>query len=331
MVLQTMLAKQRTEAEMTSKATAKKKSSVWKLARRRWQLYLFLLIPVAWLIIFHYVPMVGVQIAFRNFMPRKGIWGSDWVGLTHFRTFFTSFYFGRTVGNTIRLSLYYLLVNFPLSIIFALMLNIVVNPKLKKAFQTITYMPHFISTVVLVGMLTQILNPVTGLYGNLYRKFIADNYPSDILSKASPFIHLYVWSGIWQNLGWNTIIYMAALSGVDPELHEAAEIDGATRLKRVIHIDFPVLLPTASIMLILNSGSIMSVGFEKAYLMQNSINVVYSEVISTYVYKTGLGGTTNQLSYAAAVGLFNNVINGILLLIVNGLSGKLSGGQNSLF
>ena len=318
---------------MTGKATltAKKKSSVWRMARRRWQLYLFLLIPVTWLIIFHYVPMVGVQIAFRNFMPRKGIWGSDWVGMTHFKTFFTSFYFARTVGNTIRLSLYYLAVNFPLSIIFALMLNIVVNPKLKKAFQTITYMPHFISTVVLVGMLTQILNPVTGLYGNLYRKFIADNYPTDILSKASPFIHLYVWSGIWQNLGWNTIIYMAALSGVDPELHEAAQIDGATRLKRVIHIDLPVLLPTASIMLILNSGSIMSVGFEKAYLMQNSINAVYSEVISTYVYKTGLGGTTNQLSYAAAVGLFNNVINGILLLIVNGLSGKLSGGQNSLF
>lgn len=307
------------------------KLSTWTKVKRRWQLYLFLLIPVAYILVFAYYPMLGVQIAFKNYMPKKGIWGSEWAGFTHFKAFFTSFYFGRTVTNTIRLSLYSLCVNFPLSIIFALMLNIIVNPKLKKVAQTIVYVPHFISTVVLVGMLMQILNPVTGLYGNIYRLFHPGEYPVDILSKAPPFIHLYVWTGVWQSLGWSTIIYMAALTGVDPELHEAAEIDGATRFKRLIHIDLPVILPTASIVLILNSGSIMSVGFEKAYLMQNSINVVYSEVISTYVYKVGLTGATNQFSYAAAIGLFNNVINGILLIVVNTISNKLSDGANSLF
>ena len=311
--------------------TASKKGKLWINVRRRWQLYVFLLVPVVWVLIFAYYPMLGVQIAFKNYMPRQGIWGSKWAGFTHFKTFFTSYYFGRTVGNTIRLSLYHLAVNFPLSIIFALMINVIERPKLKKCVQTIVYVPHFISTVVLVGMLMQIMNPITGLYGNIYRIFNPGAYPTDILSKATPFIHFYVWTGIWQNLGWNTIIYMAALTGVDPELHEAAQIDGATRLKRMIHIDLPTILPTASIVLILNSGSIMNVGFEKAYLMQNNINVVYSEVISTYVYKVGLTGATNQFSYASAVGLFNNIINGILLLVVNGVSGKLSEGANSLF
>lgn len=303
----------------------------WRHVRQRWQLYLFLLIPVVYILVFAYYPMIGVQIAFKNYQPRKGIWGSEWVGLTHFRAFFSSFYFVRTFTNTIRLSLYHLATNFPLSIAFALMINIIVNPKLKRVTQTILYVPHFISTVVLVGMLMQILNPVTGLYGNIYRLFVPGAYPPDVLSRAQPFSHLYVWSGIWQNLGWSTIIYIAALSGVDIEMHEAAQIDGATRFKRMLHIDLPTLLPTASIVLILNSGSIMNVGFEKAYLMQNSINVVYSEVISTYVYKVGLTGATNQFSYAAAVGLFNNVINGVLLLIVNSVSRRLSNGAHGLF
>ena len=312
--------------------TAKKgRNDLWKQTCRRWQLYLFLIVPIAWLIIFHYVPMVGVQIAFRDFMPRKGIWGSNWVGMKHLITFFKSFYCARTITNTVVISLYSLCCSFPLAIIFALMMNIIVNPKFKKAVQTITYMPHFISTVVLVGMLSQVFNPVTGLYGNIFRLFAPGEYPPDILAKPDTFRHMYVWSGIWQNLGWNTIIYMAALSGVDPELHEAAQIDGATRLKRVWYIDLPVLLPTASILLIMNAGSIMSVGFEKVYLMQNSLNLVQSEVISTYVYKVGLGGTTNQLSFSAAIGLFNNVINGLLLVTVNFLSKKLSDGNNSLF
>ena len=307
------------------------KQSLRKRVCQRWQLFLFLLIPVAWVLIFCYYPMMGVQIAFKNYLPREGIWGSAWVGLTHFVTFFKSFYFSRTVGNTVRLSLYSLGVGFPLAIIFALMMNLIRRRRFQKAVQTISYMPHFISTVVLVGMMNQILNPVTGLYSNIYRLFNPGEYPIDILSRANAFDHLYVWSGIWQNLGWNTIIYMAALSGVDPALHEAAQVDGASRLQRVWHIDLPVLLPTASIMLIMNAGTIMSAGFEKVYLMQNSVNSVYSEVISTYVYKTGLGGTTNQMSYAAAIGLFNNVINGILLLVVNFASSKLSGGAHSLF
>lgn len=306
-------------------------NSMGRRMLRRWQLYLFLLIPVIWVLIFCYYPMLGVQIAFKNFMPRLGIWGSEWVGLKHFTTFFNSFFFERTVFNTIRISLYSLGVGFPLAIIVALMINLIVNNRFKKVVQTVSYMPHFISTVVLVGMMNQIFNPVTGIYGNIYRLFCPGEYPVDILSRANTFDHLYVWSGIWQNLGWNTIIYLAALSGVDPTLHEAAQVDGATRLRRVWHIDLPVLLPTASIMLIMNAGSIMSVGFEKVYLMQNSINSVHSEVISTYVYKTGLGGTTNQMSYAAAVGLFNNVINGVLLLIVNFAANKLSHGANSLF
>ena len=306
-------------------------NTLWRRVCQRWQLYLFLVIPLAWVLIFCYYPMLGVQIAFKDFLPREGIWGSKWEGLVHFQTFFGSFFFGRTVGNTIRISLYSLCVSFPLAIIMALMINLIVNNRFKKAVQTISYMPHFISTVVLVGMLNQILNPVTGIYGNIYRLFRPGEYPIDILSRGTAFDHLYVWSGVWQNLGWNTIIYLAALSGVDPTLHEAAQVDGATRLKRVWHVDLPVLLPTASIMLIMNAGSIMSVGFEKVYLMQNSVNSVYSEVISTYVYKTGLGGTTNQMSYAAAVGLFNNVINGVLLLAVNFVSNRLSNGANSLF
>ena len=292
---------------------------------------MFIAPSVVFILIFCYYPMAGVQIAFRNYTPRGGIWNSDWAGLRHFVRFFQSYQFERVFWNTLIISFYSMAANFPLSIVMALAINLVRNEKFKKTVQTISYMPHFISIVVLVGMINQLMNPVMGMYGNLYRLIFGSGYPEDILTKAKAFRHLYVWSGVWQNLGWNTIIYIAALSGVDPELHEAAQLDGASRLKRVLHIDFPVLLPTAAIMLILNAGSIMGVGFEKVYLMQNSVNSVYSEVISTYVYKTGLGGTTNQMSYAAAIGLFNNVINGILLLVVNFASSKLSGGAHSLF
>ena len=299
--------------------------------KRNWELYLFVVPALIYLLLYCYYPMYGVQIAFKNFRVTKGIAGSEWVGLEHFRKFFSNPSCRALIKNTLVISLYSLVVGFPLPIIFALTLNEVAPGRYKKLVQTVSYAPHFISTVVLVGMLNQILNPVTGIYGNIYRLFRPGEYPIDILSRGTAFDHLYVWSGVWQNLGWNTIIYLAALSGVDPTLHEAAQVDGATRLKRVWHVDLPVLLPTASIMLIMNAGSIMSVGFEKVYLMQNSVNSVYSEVISTYVYKTGLGGTTNQMSYAAAVGLFNNVINGVLLLAVNFVSNRLSNGANSLF
>ncbi|HML46003.1 MAG TPA: ABC transporter permease subunit [Clostridia bacterium] len=298
---------------------------------KRWQLFVFLIPAVAYILIFAYYPMFGVQIAFRNYTPKGGIWNSAWVGLKHFQRFFASFQFSRVLINTLRVSVYSLLVNFPLAVVMALAMNTVRNVFFKKTVQTVTYMPHFISIVVLVGMLTQMFNPVMGMYGNLYRIFAGSGYPKDLLTQAAVFPHLYVWSGTWQNLGWSTIIYMAALSSVDLELHEAAQIDGATRLGRVVHIDLPALLPTASIMLILNAGSIMSVGFEKAYLMQNTTNLSTAEVISTYVYKVGMSQGTTQFSYAAAIGLFNSAVNCFMLVVFNLLSRKINNDGASLF
>jgi len=299
-------------------------SNVWRQCRKRWQLFVFISIPIVYLLIFAYYPMFGVQIAFKNFIAAKGIWGSEWVGLANFKRFFTSFQFSRVVINTLWLSGYSLIVNFPLAIIFALLINTVRHPKYKKVVQTITYMPFFISTVVIVALLNQILNPVIGLYGNLYRMFIADQYPVNILGNPNYFRHLYVWSGVWQGLGWSTVIYIASLSTVDPELHEAAQIDGASRLSRIIHIDFAAIIPTASIMLILNAGNLMNVGFEKVYLMQNNMNLRDSEIIATYVYKTGMAAGMGNFSYASAIGLFNSVINCAMLVLVNWFSGRLS-------
>lgn len=301
-------------------------------AKKRWQLYLMLVIPFSLVLIFSYMPMFGIQIAFRDFKAARGIWGSDWVGLLHFKTFFKSFYFNRVVTNTLIISLYSLMANFPLQIIFALLLNIVTKEKFKKIVQTITYMPHFISTVVIVGILFQFFNNVTGVYGWIYKLLNEGQIPKDLFANAKNFIHFYIWSGVWQELGWGSVIYFAALSGVDPQLHDAAQIDGASRFKRIIHIDFPAVLPTASIILILSFGSIMSVGFEKIYLMQNNVNLKYSEVISTYVYKVGMsGGGGSNFSYATAIGLFNSLINGILLIIVNSISRKLNADGTSLW
>ena len=299
--------------------------------RQRWQLVLFIIPSGAVILVFCYYPMAGVQIAFRNYTPRGGIWGSEWVGLKYFVKFFRSYQFKRVLSNTLIISFYSMAVNFPLSILMALIINVVRRERFKKLVQTISYMPHFISIVVLVGMINQMLNPVAGMYGNIYRLFNGSGYPQDIMTNAGAFRHLYVWSGVWQNLGWNTIIYIAALSSADLELHEAAQIDGASRLKRVIHIDFPVLLPTAAIMLILNAGSIMGVGFEKVYLMQNNANLSTSEVIATYIYKTGMSNGTAQFSYASAIGLFNSLVNCIMLLVFNTLAGKIGDGNYGLF
>lgn len=293
--------------------------------RKHHQLLYFMIPGLLYLLIFHYYPMFGVQIAFKDFVAAKGIWNSPWVGFEHFKKFFNSFYFGRVVTNTISISMYQIAAQFPLSVIFALVLNVVRNERFKKITQTITYVPHFISVVVLVGILNQILDPVAGLYGNLYRTFVADNYPKAIVSQSGAFVHLYVWSGIWQNLGWSSIVYIAALSNVNPELHESATIDGASRFARIIHIDLPCILPTASIMLILRFGQIMGVGFEKVYLMQNNMNLIKSEIIATYVYKVGMtpGGS---FSYASAIGLFNSVVNCLMLILVNGISRKFNEG-----
>ena len=275
--------------------------------------------------------MFGVQIAFKDFMPAEGIWGSQWVGFKHFEIFFKSYQFGRVITNTLRISLYSLVVGFPLPIVFALLLNTIRNMRFKKIVQTITYIPHFISVVVLVGILVQVLNPVTGLYGSIYRLFNGAGYPKNIMASPAAFTHLYVWSGIWQQLGWSSIIYVAALSNVDQELYEAAEIDGASRWKRVLHIDLPSILPTIAILLILRAGSIMSVGFEKVYLMQNNLNLMQSEVISTYVYKVGMAAGGGNFSYASAIGLFNSIINCTLLVFVNAVSRKLSDENISLW
>lgn len=297
----------------------------WKRARRHWQLYLFLLLPVAYLILFSYVPMVGAQIAFRDYSPVRGIWGSAWAGLKYFEKFIDSYQFERVLTNTLRVSLYSILAGFPVPLALAVMLNCVRSVRWKKVSQNILYLPHFISTVVMVGMLLQMINPVTGLYAHIH-SLLYGSLPSDLMANPSAFAHLYVWSGIWQHMGWDSVIYLAALTAVDPELHEAACIDGASRLGRVWHVDLPGILPTVVILLIMRCGSVMSVGFEKVYLMQTDLNLRASELISTYVYKVGLTsvGTGMQFSYATAIGLFNSVINLIILALVNAISRRLS-------
>ena len=297
--------------------------------KKNWQLHLIILIPIVYLLIFEYGPMVGLQIAFRNYRPRTGIWGSEWVSLKHFKAFLTSYNFKTLLSNTLSISLYSIFVGFPIPVIFALFLHITQHDKLKRLTQNVSYMPHFISVVVMVGILDQILNPVSGLIGTVYQLLGYNGYPADVRTNAGAFRHLYVWSGIWQNMGWDTIIYVAALSGVSLDQHEAAEIDGASRWQRVLHVDIPAILPTIAIMLILRCGSVMSVGYEKVYLMQNDLNLRASEVISTYVYKVGLG--KNQFSYAAAIGVFNSVVNCIMLVLVNFIAKKASDGEHGLF
>ncbi len=286
------------------------------------QLYLFLLLPMLYLIIFKYIPMFGLQIAFKDYSISKEMLGSPWVGLKYFNKFFHDYNFKRILVNTLRISLYSLVVNSLIPLILALSLNCLQHTGVKKVIQTITYIPHFVSTVVLVGMVNQMLNPIIGLYGNAVQA-LSGQRAVDILGIPSAFPHLYVWTGVWQNMGWSSIIYMAALAGCDQELHEAAQIDGATRFQRVLYVDIPAILPTAIIMLILDCGRVMNIGFEKVYLMQNSLNLSYSEVITTYVYKMAFGGNAN-FSYSTAVGMFNSVINFVLILLVNQISRKFS-------
>lgn len=290
--------------------------------KKSYMLYIFLLPAVIMVAIFCYAPMYGVLMAFQNYSPSKGILGSPWVGFEWFERFFNMPRFWQILGNTLTLSVYSLIVGFPIPIILAVLINSVESNRFRRVTQTVTYMPHFISTVVLVGMITVLLSPRSGFLNHMLEMFGAaeDTY---YMGVAEYFPHIYVWSGVWQDMGWNSIIYLAALTGVDQALHEAAQVDGATKLQRIWHIDLPAIIPTMVILLILNVGSIMSVGYEKVFLMQNDLNIMSSEVISTYVYKIGL--TQQQFSYSAAIGLFNNVINFILLITVNKISAKLSG------
>jgi len=291
---------------------------------RYWQLYLFLLLPVAYFIIFAYIPMLGAQIAFRKYTILGGIWHSPWIGLANFIKFFNSYNFSRVISNTLRISVYDIVAGFPVPIIFALCLNTIEHGRYKKFIQTVTYMPHFISVVVVVGILMQFFHPMNGIYG-IAVKALTGNQAANVFGNPDAFPHLYVWSGIWQSFGWSSIIYIAALSSVPEELYEAARVDGANRFKMILHIDIPSLAPTITILLILRLGAVMSIGFEKAFLMQNSLNLRTAELISTFVYKQGLaaGGPTD-FSYAAAIGLFNSLVNLLMIIIVNKIANKLS-------
>lgn len=302
------------------------KSLAKRIYRGR-QLYLLLLLPLIYMVIFSYVPMFGLQIAFKNYTFKGGIWGSKWIGFDHFVKFFSDRNFTTILVNTLRISIYSLVANTFIPIILALALNCLNHNGIKKAVQTLTYIPHFISVVVLVGMMTQMFNPIVGVYGTIVQA-ITGQRAVDIMGIPEAFPHLYVWSGVWQNAGFNSIIYIAALAGSDQDLHEAAQIDGATRLQRVRYIDIPTIIPTAVILLILNAGKVMTVGFEKVFLLQNSLNSAYSEVISTYVYKQAFGSGSN-FSYSTAIGMFNSVINLLMILMVNKISKKVS--DNSLW
>lgn len=288
--------------------------------KKHWILYLLLVVPLVYIIIFAYTPMVGLLMAFEDYRPTRGIFGSKWVGLKHFKRFLTMPIFTTLLKNTIVISLYSLVAGFPLPIILALAINEVRSTKLKKVVQMVSYAPYFISTVVMVGILMQFFSVQFGPV-NIVRRMMG--MPAiNFMGEQSMFRSIYVWSGVWQGSGYGAVIYIAAIAGIDPQLHEAALIDGANRFQRLCHVDIPGILPTVVIMLIMNCGSIMSVGYEKIYLMQNSLNTSVSEVISTYVYKVGLQEA--QYSFSAAVGMFNSVVNFLLLVLVNGISRHVS-------
>lgn len=310
-----------------TKVDPSEKKMLRQLKRRRCKknfqktkvLYLFVLPGMIFLLLFNYLPMYGVQIAFRDYRPLDGITGSRWVGWAHFQTFFESYQFEQLIKNTLALSFYSLIAGFPLPIIYALFLSYLNSNRLRRSSQMITYAPHFISTVVFVGMITIFLG-TDGIINQLIVK--TGGKAVRFMGKPEWFRHIYVWSGVLQSTGWNSIMYISVLASVSPELHEAAIVDGANKRQRMWYIDIPTLVPTMVILLILNTGQLLNVGFEKAFLLQNSVNLDYSEIISTYVYKIGIQGS--QFSYSSAIGLFNNVINFAVILTVNKLAGKLS-------
>jgi putative aldouronate transport system permease protein len=290
--------------------------------RNNWQLYLLILPAIIWVAVFAYWPMYGIQIAFRDYTPVGGLTGSQWVGLDHFERFVTSYNFTRLLWNTLVLAFYELLAGLPIPIILALALNAVRQKYFSRFVQLITYAPNFISVVVVVGMLVMLMDPQTGILPHAMSLLGLE--PPAFLTDPGWFRHTYVWSGVWQTAGFSAIIYLAALSSVPPELHEAGKVDGASHLRRIWHIDFPAILPIAVVLMILAVGSIMSVSFEKVLLMQNQLNLVTSQVIDTYVYEVGLNSPIPQYSYATAIGLFRSVIGLVLLITVNYLARRIT-------
>ncbi|GKU82060.1 sugar ABC transporter permease [Niallia sp. NCCP-28] len=300
--------------------TKRKASKTMKKLQKSGPLYLLLLPSIILLICFTYLPMYGLIIAFKDYSPVLGIWNSPWVGLKHFIQYFHSYQFNLTIKNTLNISLYSILVGFPLPIALAILCNQMRIGMFKKVFQVTTYLPHFISTMVMCGMILIFLSPSNGLIAN-FLGLIGIEMPN-VLSKSTFFSSIYVWSDIWQHIGWDSIIYLAALSAINPTFYEAATMDGASKMQKILHIDLPLLLPTAMILLILRAGSMLSVGFEKVLLLQNPLNLAGSEVISTYVYKIGMQNF--QYSLSTAIGLFNTVVNIVILLLVNWMSKKLT-------
>ena len=299
--------------------------SGWGLAKKSLPLYALLLSSALLLLFFSYFPLVGLVMAFKDYSPALGILKSPWVGFKHFMRFFKSYQFALTIKNTLVLSLYGIAIQFPLAMLLALMCNQLRNGMFKKTFQVITYLPHFISTMVMCGLILIFLSPSNGLFANIAR--LCGFQLPNLMAESAAFKHIYVWSDVWQHLGWDSIIYLAALSGIDPTYYEAATIDGASKVQKICHIDLPLLMPTAMVLLILRAGSILGIGFEKVYLLQNVQNIMSSEIISTYVYKLGMQGS--QYSLSTAIGLFNTLVNVVVLLIVNFVSKKTT--ESSLF
>ena len=295
-------------------------AKVRRALARDWQLLLLAAVPVLYFVIFHYVPMYGVQIAFKDFKAADGIWKSAWCGFKHFKRFFASSQFGPLIKNTLGLSLLQILLGFPVPVLLAIMLNQVKNKRFRKFAQSIVYCPHFISIVVLTGMLYIFLSPRNGIINHVIQAFGGE--PVFFLGDAKYFKLTFVISGIWQNAGWNAIIFISALAAIDQEIYEAARVDGASRLQQLFYITLPGIVPTIVIMLILECGRVLNIGFEKVYVMQTDLNLAVSEVISTYTYKIGLERL--EYDYATAIGLFNSVISFILLITVNSISKKLT-------
>lgn len=294
-----------------------------KYWEHNWQLWVMLLPAMLYILIFCYVPMYGVQLAFREYSFTEGITGGKWVGLKYFKQYFESPMFWPTLKNTFIISLTSIVVGFPAPIILAMIINQLRNKKWKKVVQTTVYIPYFISVVVMVSMINVLFANDSGVVGNFLKSLQLVAEDTNILGKESAFVPLYVLTGVWQSMGWNSIIYIAALSSVDTQLYDACRIDGANRWQTMIHIDFPAIVPTIIILLIMNMGGILNVGFDKVFLMQNSLNLGVSQVISTYVYTVGVKSA--QFSFGAAVGLFNTVVNFVFLIVTNWISKRSTG------
>lgn len=296
-----------------------------KIKSANWQFWVIIAVPIIYAIIFAYIPMAGIVLAFQDFSIRKGIFGSEWVGLRYFKQFLTSTSSVLVIKNTLILGIYSFLASFPVPILLAIGINEMRAKRYKKAVQMVTYAPYFISIVVLVGMMMQMMDLRSGIINVFIQKLGFS--PINFFGDSKIFRHLYVWSGVWQSAGYASIIYLAALSGVSKELQEAAIVDGANRVKRILHVDIPAILPTIIIMLIFNCASIVSIGLDKVFLMQNSLNASVSEVISTFVYKVGV--VNSNIGFSTAAGLFQSVVSFVLLVIVNRVCKKIT--ENSLW